>query len=131
MENALELRPGQYGIRRVNRDRVTGQIGSVTAPLTVDWKLPTAPSGLFPRLARSQNGAAGKHIRNKLAFVDHHPSSHYQIADAHAWLHRLFEGGAVGDRSCVEDDDVSVSAFLHSSLLSSCRCRPFEHLGRH
>src|ERR1700735_505986 len=88
-------------------------------------------SRLFLRLARSQNGAAGEHIRDKLALVDHHPSSHHQIADAHTWLHRLFEGGAVCDRSWVEDDDVSVSAFLQSSLLSSCRRRPLEHLRRH
>ena len=36
MKNALELGPGQYAIRIVIRDNVTGKIGSVTAPLTVD-----------------------------------------------------------------------------------------------
>jgi hypothetical protein len=36
MKNALELGPGQYAIRIVIRDNVTGKIGSVTAPLTVN-----------------------------------------------------------------------------------------------
>jgi VWFA-related protein len=34
--NALELAPGTYTVRFVVRDNVTGKIGSVTAPLTVD-----------------------------------------------------------------------------------------------
>jgi len=34
--NALELTPGKYTVRFVVRDNVTGRIGSVTAPLTVD-----------------------------------------------------------------------------------------------
>jgi VWFA-related protein len=34
--NALELAPGQYTVRFVVRDNVTGKVGSVTAPLTVD-----------------------------------------------------------------------------------------------
>lgn len=34
--NALELAPGKYTIRFVVRDNVTGRIGSVTAPLTVN-----------------------------------------------------------------------------------------------
>jgi hypothetical protein len=36
VKNALELGPGQYAIRIVIGDNVTGKIGSVTAPLTVD-----------------------------------------------------------------------------------------------
>jgi VWFA-related protein len=36
MKNALELGPGQYVVRVVIRDNVTGKIGSVTAPLTVN-----------------------------------------------------------------------------------------------
>jgi len=36
MKNALELGPGQYTVRVVIRDNVTGKIGSVTAPLTVN-----------------------------------------------------------------------------------------------
>jgi VWFA-related protein len=36
MQNTLELGPGQYVIRVVIRDNVTGRIGSVTAPLTVN-----------------------------------------------------------------------------------------------
>lgn len=35
-KNALELAPGKYTVRFVVRDNVTGKIGSVTAPLTVD-----------------------------------------------------------------------------------------------
>jgi len=34
--NALELSPGKYTVRFVVRDNVTGKVGSVTAPLTVD-----------------------------------------------------------------------------------------------
>jgi hypothetical protein len=34
--NALELSPGQYTVRFVVRDNVTGKVGSVTAPLTVN-----------------------------------------------------------------------------------------------
>ena len=34
--NALELGPGKYTVRFVVRDNVTGKVGSVTAPLTVD-----------------------------------------------------------------------------------------------
>jgi hypothetical protein len=36
MKNALELGPGQYAVRIVIRDNVTGKVGSVTAPLTVN-----------------------------------------------------------------------------------------------
>jgi hypothetical protein len=36
MKDALELGPGQYTVRVVIRDNVTGKIGSVTAPLTVN-----------------------------------------------------------------------------------------------
>ena len=36
MKNALELGPGNYVVRVVVRDNVTGKIGSVTAPLTVN-----------------------------------------------------------------------------------------------
>jgi hypothetical protein len=36
MKNAIELVPGQYTVRVVIRDNVTGKIGSVTAPLTVN-----------------------------------------------------------------------------------------------
>ena len=36
MKNALELGPGQYVVRVVIRDNVSGRIGSVTAPLTVN-----------------------------------------------------------------------------------------------
>ena len=36
MKNVLELSPGQYVVRIVIRDNVTGKIGSVTAPLTVN-----------------------------------------------------------------------------------------------
>jgi VWFA-related protein len=36
MKNALELGPGQYTVRVVIRDNVTGKIGSVTSPLTVN-----------------------------------------------------------------------------------------------
>ena len=36
MKNAIELGPGQYTVRVVIRDNVTGKIGSVTAPLTVN-----------------------------------------------------------------------------------------------
>lgn len=36
MKNTLELSPGQYTVRIVIRDNVTGKIGSVTAPLTVN-----------------------------------------------------------------------------------------------
>ena len=32
----LELAPGQYAVRFVVRDNVSGKIGSVTAPLTVN-----------------------------------------------------------------------------------------------
>jgi VWFA-related protein len=35
MKNALELAPGQYTVRVVIRDNITGTIGSVTAPLVV------------------------------------------------------------------------------------------------
>jgi VWFA-related protein len=35
-KNSLELSPGQYTVRVVIRDNVTGKVGSVTAPLTVD-----------------------------------------------------------------------------------------------
>ncbi len=35
-KNTLELGPGQYTVRVVIRDNVTGRIGSVTAPLTVN-----------------------------------------------------------------------------------------------
>lgn len=34
--NAIELAPGTYTVRFVVRDNVTGKVGSVTAPLTVD-----------------------------------------------------------------------------------------------
>jgi len=34
--NALELAPGKYTVRFVVRDNVTGRVGSVTAPLTVN-----------------------------------------------------------------------------------------------
>lgn len=34
--NSLELAPGQYTVRFVVRDNVTGKVGSVTAPLTVN-----------------------------------------------------------------------------------------------
>lgn len=34
--NALELPPGQYNVRFVVRDNVTGKVGSVTAPLTLN-----------------------------------------------------------------------------------------------
>jgi hypothetical protein len=34
--NALELGPGKYTVRFVVRDNVTGKVGSVTAPLTVN-----------------------------------------------------------------------------------------------
>jgi len=34
--NALELTPGTYTVRFVVRDNVTGKVGSVTAPITVD-----------------------------------------------------------------------------------------------
>jgi VWFA-related protein len=34
--NTLELEPGQYTVRVVIRDNVTGKLGSVTAPLTVN-----------------------------------------------------------------------------------------------
>jgi VWFA-related protein len=34
--NALELAPGKYTVRFVVRDNVTGKVGSVTAPLTVN-----------------------------------------------------------------------------------------------
>jgi VWFA-related protein len=36
LTNALDLAPGQYSVRFVVRDNVTGKIGSVTAPLTVN-----------------------------------------------------------------------------------------------
>jgi VWFA-related protein len=36
MKNALELGPGNYVVRVVIRDNVTGKIGTVTAPLTVN-----------------------------------------------------------------------------------------------
>jgi VWFA-related protein len=36
MKNSLELGPGQYTVRVVVRDNVTGKVGSVTAPLTVN-----------------------------------------------------------------------------------------------
>jgi hypothetical protein len=36
MKNALQLGPGQYTVRVVIRDNVTGKIGSVTSPLTVN-----------------------------------------------------------------------------------------------
>jgi len=36
MKNTLELGPGNYVVRVVIRDNVTGKIGSVTAPLTVN-----------------------------------------------------------------------------------------------
>jgi VWFA-related protein len=35
-QNALQLNPGNYTVRFVVRDNVTGKVGSVTAPLTVD-----------------------------------------------------------------------------------------------
>jgi VWFA-related protein len=35
-KNVLELAPGKYTVRFVVRDNVTGKVGSVTAPLTVD-----------------------------------------------------------------------------------------------
>ncbi len=35
-KNALELSPGEYTVRFVVRDNVTGKVGSVTAPLKVD-----------------------------------------------------------------------------------------------
>jgi VWFA-related protein len=36
LTNTLDLAPGQYSVRFVVRDNVTGKIGSVTAPLTVN-----------------------------------------------------------------------------------------------
>lgn len=36
MKNAIDLSPGQYTVRVVIRDNVTGKIGSVTTPLTVN-----------------------------------------------------------------------------------------------
>jgi len=36
MKNVIELGPGQYTVRIVIRDNVTGKIGSVTTPLTVN-----------------------------------------------------------------------------------------------
>jgi hypothetical protein len=36
MKNVLELGPGQYTVRIVIRDNITGKMGSVTAPLTVN-----------------------------------------------------------------------------------------------
>jgi VWFA-related protein len=36
MQDTLELGPGQYTVRVVIRDNVTGKVGSVTAPLTVN-----------------------------------------------------------------------------------------------
>jgi VWFA-related protein len=36
MKNALDLSPGQYTVRVVIRDNVTGKIGSVTTPLSVN-----------------------------------------------------------------------------------------------
>ena len=36
---------------------------------------------------------------------------------ASAGLHRLFEGGAVGDGLEIEDHDVGVSAFLHAAFM--------------
>jgi VWFA-related protein len=36
MKNALDLDPGQYAVRVVIRDNITGKIGSVTVPLTVN-----------------------------------------------------------------------------------------------
>jgi len=36
MKDTLELGPGQYTVRVVVRDNVTGRVGSVTAPLTVN-----------------------------------------------------------------------------------------------
>ncbi len=36
MKNVLELAPGQHVVRVVIRDNVTGKIGSVTAPLSVN-----------------------------------------------------------------------------------------------
>jgi len=36
MKNTIELGPGQYTVRVVVRDNVTGKIGSVTTPLTVN-----------------------------------------------------------------------------------------------
>ena len=36
MKNTLELGPGQYVVRVVIRDNITGRVGSVTAPLTVN-----------------------------------------------------------------------------------------------
>jgi hypothetical protein len=36
MNDAIELGPGQYTVRIVIRDNVTGKVGSVTAPLTVN-----------------------------------------------------------------------------------------------
>ena len=35
-KNELELGPGQYTVRFVVRDEVTGKVGSVSAPLTVN-----------------------------------------------------------------------------------------------
>jgi hypothetical protein len=34
--NSLELAPGNYTVRFVVRDNVTGKVGSLTAPLTVN-----------------------------------------------------------------------------------------------
>jgi hypothetical protein len=36
MKNALELPAGNFAVRVVIRDNVTGKIGSVTAPLTIN-----------------------------------------------------------------------------------------------
>jgi|CZKJ01.1.fsa_nt_gi VWFA-related protein len=36
MQDTLELGPGQYTVRVVVRDNVTGKVGSITAPLTVN-----------------------------------------------------------------------------------------------
>ncbi len=36
LSNAVELAPGQYSVRIVVRDNMTGKIGSVTAPLTIN-----------------------------------------------------------------------------------------------
>ncbi len=36
MKNALNLGPGEYVVRVVIRDNVTGKIGDVTAPLTLN-----------------------------------------------------------------------------------------------
>src|SRR5580765_3601163 len=82
-------------------------------------------------LSWAHEGPAREDIRDEFTVIDDGSSSDQEVMNTNTRLHRLFEGGAVGDGLRIEDDDVSVGAFLQTSFLARGWSRAFEHLGRH